>query len=578
MSKEAEIQNLKTQIKELNNELDILYKSKEEGLTVEEEYPEHSMSNQEQHFIHLHSLIDEKELEVREIEHNEEEKKRRDEIQKLSYENGFIIRDKESNVDFLSRAQQAQEISKLIANKQTLSPLTLGIYGPWGQGKSSFLSLIEKELNRINMEIKKGKNASDVYSKIHIVKFNASEYDDQDRIWFSMLNQLFAKFEEEVGMKAKIKYGLRSLIKSFRKNPWKYIVNVIVSIVFVVLFLVYFGDKSIEEIIKKNALYANLLGLISSITVATNIVIPLFKKISFATKPMSKKLIDHLKYPDYREALGTREKVKENLNDLIDIWLEERKEKIVITVDELDRCSEKTIVEFFKALQLFLSVESIIHIISINEETVSFALANNNLHYFDQEMVTNKEKLRFGQKYLEKYITIPFHLSFKEDYSAYINQLLRNNSSNMDEDNIFNEAEEDALIKIVNKINKNRFITPREIKKIINLLLLSKERLITFNKKDQEKLTVRFEEYIKWFLLEYFYSNTADYIIKYVEKNYSNNKLKNFEQITIFLNMKSEFQNIQVEENSKEIIQTIYKIRIEYILISNRIARNLISK
>jgi len=55
-------------------------------------------------------------------------------------------------------------------------------------------------------------------------------------------------------------------------------------------------------------------------------------------------------------------------------------------------------------------------------------------------------------------------------------------------------------------------------------------------------------------------------------------KIKCNTDILLFLNMDSEFQNIQAEENSKEIIQTIYKIRMEYILISNRIARNLISK
>ncbi|WP_236564820.1 P-loop NTPase fold protein, partial [Cytobacillus firmus] len=193
---------------------------------------------------------------------------------------------------------------------------------------------------------------------------------------------------------------------------------------------------------------------------------PILKKISALSKPMSEKVISQLKYPDYRNLLGTREQVKEHLDVLIQAWVKKREDKIVIMVDELDRCSAGTIVEFFEALQLFLPVESIIHVITINQEAVCYALANSNMHFFDTEIVSNKDKLAFGKEYLEKYITISYQLPHSQNLENYINHLLIDQSEN-DLNYIFRDSEKKALVEIITEINNSRRINPRELKKII---------------------------------------------------------------------------------------------------------------
>ena len=71
------------------------------------------------------------------------------------------------------------------------------------------------------------------------------------------------------------------------------------------------------------------------------------KKLLSASIPLSKKVIDTLKMPSYVEQLGTRERVSDDLKILLKAWLPKNNQKIVIFVDELDRCSEKGISEFF---------------------------------------------------------------------------------------------------------------------------------------------------------------------------------------------------------------------------------------
>src|SRR5579872_431886 len=54
--------------------------------------------------------------------------------------------DKPSLTDFLDREIFVSAIGALLMNEKTQAPLTIGIYGPWGSGKSSFLAQLRKRL------------------------------------------------------------------------------------------------------------------------------------------------------------------------------------------------------------------------------------------------------------------------------------------------------------------------------------------------------------------------------------------------------------------------------------------------
>ena len=55
--------------------------------------------------------------------------------------------------DLLNYSPYAKKIQKLIqANTGNSDPITIGIYGEWGQGKSSFLNLIEHQIDLFQKE------------------------------------------------------------------------------------------------------------------------------------------------------------------------------------------------------------------------------------------------------------------------------------------------------------------------------------------------------------------------------------------------------------------------------------------
>ena len=61
--------------------------------------------------------------------------------------------DKETDIDLLGHDKIAQTIIEIIEDKH-LRPLTIGVYGDWGVGKSSVISLLQKGIREANKEHK----------------------------------------------------------------------------------------------------------------------------------------------------------------------------------------------------------------------------------------------------------------------------------------------------------------------------------------------------------------------------------------------------------------------------------------
>jgi len=554
MNYDKEIIDLEKEIISIEENLDEYYKSEFGSSEEEPEYPEdHGYSEIDEAI----DILNEKKAKLQKLSHKKEEEERLEILKKNSTYEGYIIKDSETTVDFLSRKQQALEISKLIANKKTLSPLTIGINGAWGQGKSTFLRLIESDLKELNIRRKENKEIENQYGQSYIVKFNASEYNDQEKIWYSMLSQLFSTYENEVKYFAKLKYGISAVKKSVKENPSYYIVNMAIMIIFVLWIYFFTYNKSIIDVFKENDLWQILVGVVSTVAVSVNIIGPLLKKIILLKQPMSIKIVEQLKYPDFKEKLGSREQVKEILDLLTSTWIKNDEDKIIVMVDELDRCTEQTIVEFFDALLLFLSSNSIVYVITINEESVYYALANNNKHFFEEEVISNFRKFEFGKKYLEKYITVPIILPSKNNYRNYIDNIISKNYEG--DKKIFTSSEKDLLLELIQEINDSIEITPRDVKKVINLLIVYKGKLMNLNKDTNTKEKLKFDEFIVWFLIKYFYSELAERILIRVANK--KNKIDKFKSI------KSEFH----PEINIAIIKKLEEIKIMYILISNDI-------
>ncbi|WP_277870694.1 P-loop NTPase fold protein, partial [Vibrio splendidus] len=80
--------------------------------------------------------------------------------------------DKESKIDFLNFNEIAESIKDLITEKE-LMPISIGVFGDWGAGKSTILELTAKALEREEQE----------YIQIHFDAWTFQGYDDAKHCW-----------------------------------------------------------------------------------------------------------------------------------------------------------------------------------------------------------------------------------------------------------------------------------------------------------------------------------------------------------------------------------------------------------
>lgn len=87
--------------------------------------------------------------------------------------------------DSLGVRTYAQHLAQLIAAKDTFMPLSIGLFGAWGSGKSHFIDLLDEQLSDLTKE--PGKAFHKNIIKIH---FNAWHYLDTN-LWANLVSEIF---------------------------------------------------------------------------------------------------------------------------------------------------------------------------------------------------------------------------------------------------------------------------------------------------------------------------------------------------------------------------------------------------
>ena len=103
-----------------------------------------------------------------------------------------------------------------------------------------------------------------------------------------------------------------------------------------------------------------------------------------------KDVISTFKGKDIIPEITTMENLKETLNLLLDKLLQERGNKLVVFVDELDRCNPVYAIKLLERIKHFFDHENIIFVFSVNENELANTISNYYGQNFDSHRYLNK--------------------------------------------------------------------------------------------------------------------------------------------------------------------------------------------
>ena len=334
--------------------------------------------------------------------------------------------------DLLGYKRFTEPIVRRIINATGKStPLTIGVYGEWGSGKTSFLKMIDEALQN---------------QDIHPIWFNAWKYDQEDNLWSALIQTILdqarirGKWYRRIWVKLKIWRDSLDL----RSGSWeiaKRIVPLGVRIIVVgLILLILFGwaSSDIEVFLNQagSQWFSSSPFLLSFFKV--NVVRTLLGIVAFlALKPdelvklFSPKLgVDFSKFKrssSYRAHIAFLDEFSDEFKRIIK--LVGGGKPLVVVIDDLDRCLPEKAIQVLEAIKLFLDVEGCVFLLAVDRDVVEKAIAvkYKELLAMAKDTGSSQQQLftLLGENYFEKIVQLPFSLPpiSDEQFRAFVTKV-----------------------------------------------------------------------------------------------------------------------------------------------------------
>ena len=314
--------------------------------------------------------------------------------------------DKPSGRDYLDFKAYAEPLAELISRETTQTPLTVGLFGAWGSGKTTLMRMIERSLKR------KQKEPDSI--KFVLVSFEAWKYYKEDALWRAMLLKVLdtlrpkTKTESNQELRNEIEHLEQSL---YRDVEWE-----------------EKGGLTIDwpKLAKAGAggalkLSFSLVPGMSTIMEAVKVVDKslgegdISEHIGAVSDAFQRNMVTH-----HQLQLRNLEQFQREFFNLVQKHFKDQ--RLVIFVDDLDRCLPEKAIEVLEAIKLFLDVEGCVFILGIDQDVITRGL---KAKYKEVGFLENGQSLAFSVHYIEKLIQLPFHLPPIEagEVQSYINAL-----------------------------------------------------------------------------------------------------------------------------------------------------------
>ncbi|MZH03169.1 MAG: hypothetical protein F3745_07200 [Nitrospinae bacterium] len=295
--------------------------------------------------------------------------------------------------DLLGRKNDVKALAEMIADEKQGTPFTIGLLGRWGEGKSTVMHMLKDALE-------KRKDGH----RFKFAKFNAWEYERTSNLSAGLAQEVTRSLIEPLGFwdewRLRFEFALR-------EHKYKALTPIIS-----LLMITYLGLLGVfismwvnpNTGMGENWWYEGIFASFFSLPLAFWYY---FKKLS--EHPLSVELSTYLRLPSYGEhlglipvlkrhiatlcqiRLGTNKERNNNRKEVLGMWdslifeknLEREDElphRLVVFIDDLDRCDPSSITKTLDAVRLVMDVENVIVVIGIDHRIAFRAVGE---HYKD---------------------------------------------------------------------------------------------------------------------------------------------------------------------------------------------------
>jgi predicted KAP-like P-loop ATPase len=304
--------------------------------------------------------------------------------------------DNETTLDLIGFRVHADLIRSVVTNPDLL-PVTIGVFGDWGGGKTSIMKMLESDLDP---ESYTDPNEKAKYEKIACLYFNGWLFEGYDDAKSAIISSVLLQLGEHQRFGPKVREKVVSLMKSIN---WMRAARLGFKEVALPAVAAYIsGGATVVPSLMKSTL--GFGGICGEEEKAESSEAAEVDDASDTSKINWEKLIKSDKTPvNPMDVRSFRERFSQMLKD-------SHIHGLVIMVDDLDRCSPKRIIENFEAIKLFLNVDNTAFVIGADPRIVRHAIAVTYTPDRMQGQEDSETADSLITDYLEKLIQVPYRL------------------------------------------------------------------------------------------------------------------------------------------------------------------------
>lgn len=294
--------------------------------------------------------------------------------------------DNETSEDLLGFKVHADLLIDVLED-ETVLPVTIGVFGDWGSGKSSILKMVHEHLIGDDEDLLKNDTL--------VLYFNGWLFEGYDDAKAALLESIIEKFEKHKKLKHLIVDETRKLLKSVK---WMRALGLGFKRIVLPTAAAYLtGGTSLIPFL------ANQLSNLNTDQLKDNLTGE--KAESFLNEIINKEQVDE-------ETTLVRE-FRKDFSQMIE---KSKIKKLVVIIDDLDRCTPDRIIENLEAIKLFLNVDKTAFIIGADPRIVRHAIEYRyQTAKISSKNDQNNKNDRIVSDYLEKLIQIPYTLPALSD-------------------------------------------------------------------------------------------------------------------------------------------------------------------
>ncbi len=300
-----------------------------------------------------------------------------------------LLDDRPALQDALEFAPYRDTLLDILRDEATRTPLTLGLFGSWGSGKTSLMRMLEAGIQQARLP------------GYRTTWFNAWKYNRDEVLWRALISQVLDTLRpspEEIGKAGQADPALAAMAADldrleeslYRTVEWEEL-----------------GRWTLDWAKALRGTAEGAAEIALSFVPGSKPLIALLKQMAAVVAGKPDDSLTEAFHREVarqrREQLRSLEQFERGFQELLSKYIVQPGGRLIVFVDDLDRCLPEKTIDVLEAIKLFLDVPGCVFVLGLDQDAI-----------IETIQTRYKGQLK-AREYLEKLIQIPFQLPPIED-------------------------------------------------------------------------------------------------------------------------------------------------------------------